>query len=74
MNAGLVKKSLTLAGHRTSVSLESEFWAALNRFAETDGCSLAKLLTRIDAERGDAHLASALRVYALKRTAERAER
>jgi predicted DNA-binding ribbon-helix-helix protein len=67
--AGVKKHSLVIAGHRTSVSLEAAFWDALKRIAATDGCSLAALVARVDAERGAANLSSALRVHALKRFA-----
>ncbi len=67
--AGVKKHSLVIAGHRTSVSLEAAFWDALKRIAATDGCSLAALVARVDAERGAANLSSALRVYALERLA-----
>ena len=65
--ASVKKHSLVIAGHRTSVSLEAAFWDALKRIAATDGCSLAGLVARVDAERGAANLSSALRVYALQR-------
>jgi predicted DNA-binding ribbon-helix-helix protein len=61
----LAKKSFTLSGHRTSVALEAEFWAALSQCATTQGVALARLVTRIDAGRGNRPLASALRLYAL---------
>lgn len=59
----LIKRSVNLAGHATSLALEPEFWAALDRMAE--GSSLAALIARIDAERGERPLASACRVAAL---------
>ncbi len=68
----LVKRSLSLAGHRTSVSLEPEFWAVIERAAAEDGDSLAGLVGRIDIERGDEPLASSLRVFVLKRLQESA--
>jgi predicted DNA-binding ribbon-helix-helix protein len=61
------KRSLAVAGHRTSVSLETAFWDALKRIAALDGVSLAALVARVDAGRGKANLSSALRVYALER-------
>jgi predicted DNA-binding ribbon-helix-helix protein len=62
----LEKRSLSLSGHRTSVALEGEFWAALEALAHAEGESLAALVTRLDAARDPARkLASALRVYAL---------
>ncbi|NJR20304.1 MAG: ribbon-helix-helix domain-containing protein [Hyphomonadaceae bacterium] len=61
----LVKKSLNLGGHATSVALEREFWHVLQACAASQHQSLAALIAEIDAGRGQAPLASALRVYAL---------
>lgn len=65
------KRSVTINGHRTSVSLEREFWAALEGIAERDSRSLASLIARIDRDRLTSApppgLASALRVYVLSR-------
>ena len=62
--------SVSLHGHRTSVSLEPEFWALLKQVAEQDGLSLAALIQSIDDERLNASLpiglSSALRVYLLR--------
>jgi predicted DNA-binding ribbon-helix-helix protein len=63
----VVKRSVVISGHRTSVSLEEAFWSALKTIAESDGVSLASLVAQIDADRGEANLSSALRVFALKR-------
>ena len=64
--SGLIKRSFSLAGHRTSVALETEFWDALLRMAEARGQSLSALVAAADAERApDRPLASALRVMAL---------
>ena len=61
----LRKRSLQLAGHRTSIALEDEFWAVLDDMARTRRSSLAALVLRIDSERGERPLASACRVAAL---------
>jgi predicted DNA-binding ribbon-helix-helix protein len=61
----LKKSSFTLSGHRTSVALEAEFWAVIDAAAARGGHSLAALVGRIDATRGERPLASALRLYAL---------
>ncbi|QGM45329.1 ribbon-helix-helix domain-containing protein [Methylocystis heyeri] len=63
----VVKRSVVISGHRTSVSLEEAFWGALKNIAASDGVSLAGLVAQVDAERGDANLSSALRVFALER-------
>lgn len=64
----LVKRSFSLSGHRTSVALEPEFWAALEGMAAAEGLGLAALVAKLDADRmaGDP-LASLLRVKALLR-------
>lgn len=63
---GLVKRSLSLSGHRTSVALEPEFWAALEALAAARGVALVALVAAEDAARDPAcTLASALRVRAL---------
>jgi predicted DNA-binding ribbon-helix-helix protein len=64
----LKKRSFTLSGHRTSVALEPEFWAALEAGAASQNLSLAALVAKIDAARGERPLASALRVQALALT------
>ena len=64
--SGLIKRSFSLVGHRTSVALEQEFWTALLRLAQARGQSLSALVASVDAARGpDRPLASALRVMAL---------
>ncbi len=64
----LSKRSFTLSGHRTSVALEPEFWAALTRIAARDGRTLAQLVVSVDVARGPGdQLASSLRVLALNR-------
>ena len=62
-----VKRSLTLRGHRTSVSLEDIFWDAFRRYAQDDGQTINGLAAQIDAARGDIGLASAIRVFVLER-------
>jgi predicted DNA-binding ribbon-helix-helix protein len=59
------KRSVTLAGHPTSVSLEDEFWVELKRIAAEAGLPLAALVARIDSSRGSANLSSALRLAVL---------
>jgi predicted DNA-binding ribbon-helix-helix protein len=71
--AGVVKRSLTIAGHRTSVSLEEAFWRRLQRIAAGRGLSVSALAAAVDAERGEANLSSALRVHVLEHLAPKAE-
>jgi predicted DNA-binding ribbon-helix-helix protein len=63
--SGLVKRSLMLSGHATSLALEPEFWRVLDRMAAADAVSLPALLVSIDKGRGERSLASACRVRAL---------
>ncbi|MBR0682180.1 ribbon-helix-helix domain-containing protein [Roseomonas eburnea] len=68
MKPHLAKRSFSLAGHRTSVALEPEFWAVLDAAAKARGLSLAALVAELDAGRAadGAPLASTLRVFALR--------
>lgn len=62
------KRSLTLRGHRTSVSLEDEFWDAFRDIAAKDGRAINELAAEIDEERGlENGLASAIRLFILAR-------
>jgi len=65
----LQKRSMRIAGHRTSLALEQEFWMALERIARERSVSLPVLIATIDEQRGkaspDASLASAVRVFVL---------
>jgi predicted DNA-binding ribbon-helix-helix protein len=60
-----LKRSLSIKGHRTSISLEPEFWDALRTIAATRHLSLAELVSEIDATRGERNLSSAIRVHIL---------
>ncbi len=71
------KRSLTIARHRTSVTLEDAFWEALGDIARADGKSVAALVGEIDrrrsaAGRRDLSLSSAVRLYVLERTKRKA--
>ena len=72
MSAGPEKHSLTLKGHRTSVSLEAEFWRAFRDLAKEDGKPINALASEIDAQRAPGiGLASAIRVFVLNRLTDR---
>jgi predicted DNA-binding ribbon-helix-helix protein len=71
--AGVVKRSVAIAGHATSVSLEAPFWDALRAIAAEEGLSVQALIGRIDAGRGAQNLSSAIRVYVLHSVQRRAE-
>ena len=61
----IVKRSVVVAGHRTSVSLEPAFWDALKEIAARRGLSINKLIAEIDRGR-TGNLSSAIRVYVLR--------
>jgi predicted DNA-binding ribbon-helix-helix protein len=69
-----VKRSFTIAGHRTSISLEAPFWEALKLAAAEEGLPLARLVAHIDAGRGASGLSSAVRVWILQRLEHAARR
>jgi predicted DNA-binding ribbon-helix-helix protein len=62
-----LKRSLTIAGHRTSLSLEAEFWDVLKSYAAKERKTLATLVGEIDNARGTRNLSSAIRVWILGR-------
>jgi len=68
-----LKRSITVAGHRTSISLEPEFWEALQKLCRRSGRSLASIVGEIDRGRGDRNLSSALRVWVLAQLSRKAE-
>jgi predicted DNA-binding ribbon-helix-helix protein len=59
------KRSVKLSGHRTSISIEDEFWDELKRIADMENLTMSDLLSRIDADR-PGNLSSAARLYVLK--------
>ena len=64
-NSGPVKRSVTLSGHRTSLTIEPEFWVALVGLAQDQGQSVSALVAQIDAQRAGEGLSSAVRVHVL---------
>jgi predicted DNA-binding ribbon-helix-helix protein len=65
-NTRVIKRSLVIAGHRTSVSLEDAFWRRLRAMAVERGLSLNGLAAMVDASRDGANLSSAIRVFVLE--------
>ena len=65
MTEGVVKRSITIAGHRTSVSVEDAFWKSLKTIAAHCDLSIAALISEIDSGRGKANLSSAIRLFVL---------
>ena len=65
----VVKRSVTLDGHKTSVTLEDEFWDALRTIAHCDKTTMVSLVGQINQTQNKSNLSSAIRVFALKRSA-----
>lgn len=72
MNEGIVKRSVAIAGHQTSVSLEEPFWDELKRMAAERGMSVNGLIADIDARRARTNLSSAIRLEILAALKQRA--
>ena len=65
MSSTVVKRSIVIAGHRTSISLEDSFWKALKDIAKTRGETLSDIVAAIDDRRHGGNLSSAIRVFVL---------
>jgi predicted DNA-binding ribbon-helix-helix protein len=63
VKSAIIKRSIVLAGHKTSVSLENEFWEGLHQIAGLKQQSMAKVVEQIDAERRHNNLSSAIRIF-----------
>ena len=62
----LKKHSITIMGHKTSISLEPEFWAELKIIAENNKKTIAEIISEIDSCATDSNLSSKIRVFVLK--------
>ena len=75
MKSRVVKRSLVVGGHKTSVSLEDDFWIGLKEVAGTRQTTVSNLVSAIDQGRGKtANLSSAIRLYVLQYYRERADK
>jgi predicted DNA-binding ribbon-helix-helix protein len=63
----IVKRSIVIAGHKTSVSLEEPFWTCLREIAHTQQATMSTIVTEIEASRLNGNLSSAIRTYVLNR-------
>ena len=72
LKTGIVKRSVAIAGHRTSISLEEPFWVELQEIAREHGRSVQSLVAEIDSRRGGQNLSSAIRVFVLAAVRQRA--
>lgn len=66
MKSPVVKRSIVIAGHKTSVSLEQAFWTALKDIAAARGTTLSELVAALDSTRRHGNLSSAIRLFVLK--------
>jgi predicted DNA-binding ribbon-helix-helix protein len=73
MKSPIIKRSVVIHGHKTSVSLEQPFWDAFRDLAEGERISTSALLRKVDAERNNSNLSSAIRVFVLRRIRELAD-
>ena len=65
LNSPVIKRSIVIAGHKTSVSLEDAFWQGLKEIAAARHVSLAELIAAIDSGRRDGNLSSSIRLFVL---------
>ena len=65
MKSSVVKRSIVIDGHKTSVSLEDPFWTDLKKIAHTQQVTLSELVTKIDGTREQSNLSSAIRLFVL---------
>jgi predicted DNA-binding ribbon-helix-helix protein len=66
--SAVVKRSIVICGHKTSVSLEEAFWGRLKKIANEKSGTLSKLVEEIDETRQNSNLSSAIRVFVLEHT------
>jgi predicted DNA-binding ribbon-helix-helix protein len=65
MRSAIVKRSIVIAGHKTSVTLEDEFWSGLKEIARSRKVTLTDLVAEVDTRRRHGNLSSAIRVFVL---------
>lgn len=71
MKSAVAKRSVVISGHKTSISLEEPFWNEVQAIARSRRVTVSHLLHRIDHDRQNANLSSAIRVYVLQQLRER---
>jgi predicted DNA-binding ribbon-helix-helix protein len=74
MKSAIIKRSIVIAGHKTSVSLEDAFWQALREIAHERGEHSSQLVASIDKDRQFANLSSAVRVFVLEHYRDQCQR
>jgi predicted DNA-binding ribbon-helix-helix protein len=65
MKSAVVKRSVVIGGHKTSISLEDAFWGALKEIAQAKGSTVTQTVTQIDDTRQQGNLSSAIRLFVL---------
>lgn len=73
LRSRVLKRSIVVGRHKTSVSLEDVFWNELRAIAQDLGVHLSQLVARIDAERQHGNLSSAIRLFVFEQSCKRAE-
>jgi predicted DNA-binding ribbon-helix-helix protein len=74
LKSRVLKRSIVVGDHKTSVSLEDVFWDELRKIAMEQGVRLSSLVSRIDAERQHVNLSSALRLFVFEQSCRRIAR
>src|SRR5262245_32098288 len=72
MKSAIVKRSIVIDGHKTSVSLEDAFWSSLKNIARTEGVPVSKVVTDIDKTRERGNLSCAIRLFILEQVRTKA--
>lgn len=72
MKSAIVKRSIVIDGHKTSVSLEDAFWSSLKNIAHTEGVPVSKMVTVIDRTRKHGNLSCAIRLFILEQVRTKA--
>jgi predicted DNA-binding ribbon-helix-helix protein len=66
VKSAVIKRSVIIGSHRTSISLEDPFWRHLKEIAQADGWTVSKLIAEIDGSRQHGNLSSAIRLFVLE--------
>jgi len=74
MGSAVLKRSVVIGGHKTSVSLEDEFWSGLKEIAAARNMTLSDLVATVERGRESGNLSSTLRLFVLESYRQRAER
>ena len=67
MKSPIIKRSVMIDGHKTSISLEDAFWSSLEEIAHAEGATMSELVAKIDKTRKQGNLSSAVRLFVLDR-------